>query len=246
MSENTLGERLTEARKKSQLSQSELAKRLEIGEKTLRSYEKGKDVTVGLVKKIAKELNIDAYWLMTGEKREESQITVGNYLKDNKTVGTLVKDSTLNAYKKDLSNVDYQETLEHTYMITKISLEAGAGNGIENFEIEELGKVSLDKELFRYSVNPDSLRVIQVKGDSMEPTIADNSHVVIDQKETEKVDAIYAICLGGQVLIKRLQFNLDGTISIRSDNPKYKEQVFNPNENQVYLRIIGKKVLVIQ
>jgi len=238
MPRNNLGERLTYARKKAKLNQLELAKRLEIGEKTLRGYEKGRDVTVGFVQKVASELNVDACWLMTGE---ETSIVVGSYLKENKDIGNLVEDSYLVNYRKK-----FIEPLEHTYMITKLSLERTSETDIANFEIEEVGKVALDKALFRYSVNPNNLRVIQVKGDSMEPTILDNSHVVIDQNETEKVDAIYAISLDGQIVVKRLQFNLDGTISICSDNIKYKEQIFDPNESELHLKILGKKVLVIQ
>ncbi len=137
--------------------------------------------------------------------------------------------------------------LKSFYSITKLSIHASAGVGIENFHIEEIGQVLLDKELFRYNVNPKSLKVIQVKGDSMQPTIMDDAHVVIDESQREQVDAIYAICLGGQVMVKRLQFNhLNGTVAIRSDNPNYEEQIYNPKESQVPLKILGKKVLVIQ
>ncbi|MCV6606966.1 MAG: S24 family peptidase, partial [Campylobacterales bacterium] len=59
-------------------------------------------------------------------------------------------------------------------------------------------------------------------------------------------DGIYAIQMQGQIFIKRLQFNLDGTIDIISDNPNYSTKTFNPKDNQTPLKIIGMKTLSIQ
>jgi len=136
--------------------------------------------------------------------------------------------------------------LNNSYVVSKLSLEASAGDGIESFQVEETGKILLDKGLFRNTVIQENLRIIQVKGDSMEPTIIDGSHIVIDLSQTESIDSVYSINIDGQIKVKRLQFNLDGTISICSDNSKYREQIYNPKESQIYFKILGKKILSIQ
>jgi len=228
MTEKTLSDRLVEIRKSNGLNQIEMAKRLDISEKTLRSYEKGKDVTLSFIQKLATVFEISLYWLITG--------------KEEPSIGSCMKDISL---QEETTLASLEEN--HTYSITKLSIHASAGDGIENFDIEEIGQVLLDKELFRYAMNPKSLKIIQVKGDSMEPTIMDDCHVVIDESQTEQVDGIYAICLGSQIMIKRLQYDhLKGTVIIRSDNPNYKDQIYDPKENQTPFKVLGKKVLIIQ
>jgi phage repressor protein C with HTH and peptisase S24 domain len=244
MSEKTLSDRLIKVRKNNNLNQVEMAKRLNIGEKTLRSYEKGKDVTVSFVQKVAVEFEVNSYWLMTG-RTEPLDKKIGNIVSPSK-IGSPMIDAAVSSYIAQEKIIE-PSIEEHTYSIAKLSIHASAGDGIENFDIEEIGQVLLDKELFRYAMNPKSLKIIQVKGDSMQPTIMDDCHVVIDENQTDSVDAIYAICLGGQVMIKRLQYDhLQGTIVIRSDNPNYADQIYNAKDSQVPLKIMGKKVLIIQ
>jgi phage repressor protein C with HTH and peptisase S24 domain len=69
----------------------------------------------------------------------------------------------------------------------------------------------------------------------MEPTLRDGDYVLIDENINFGTNGIYAIQYGGQILIKRLQFKMDGTILIISDNDKYDKEVFNPKENQLPL-----------
>ena len=80
----------------------------------------------------------------------------------------------------------------------------------------------------------------------MEPTLRDGDYVLIDENTIFGVNGIYAIQLGGQILIKRLQFKMDGTILIISDNTKYQSETFNPQENQLPFQVLGLKVLSIQ
>jgi len=80
----------------------------------------------------------------------------------------------------------------------------------------------------------------------MEPTLKDGDYVLIDETIKFGTNGIYAIQYGGQILIKRLQFKMNGTILIISDNVKYEKEIFNPNENQISFHILGIKVLSIQ
>jgi len=79
---NTIGEKIKEARERANMSQLELAKALEINEKTLRGYEKGNDINIGLAKKISETLSVDFYWLinLSGDSNlvNNSQSTITN------------------------------------------------------------------------------------------------------------------------------------------------------------------------
>lgn len=134
----------------------------------------------------------------------------------------------------------------NNYNIDLLSVRAGAGEGIYNYVIETIDTISLDKSFFRTPINTNKVKGIQVDGDSMEPTLRDGDYVLIDESTTFGVNGIYAIQLGGQILIKRLQFKMDGTVLIISDNSKYQSETFNPIENQLPFQVLGLKVLSIQ
>ena len=132
------------------------------------------------------------------------------------------------------------------YFIDLLNVRAGAGEGIYNYVIETVDTISLDKSFFRTPINTNKLKGIQVDGDSMEPTLRDGDYVLIDENINFGTNGIYAIQYGGQILIKRLQFKMDGTILIISDNDKYDKEVFNPKENQLPFEVLGIKILSIQ
>ena len=132
------------------------------------------------------------------------------------------------------------------YFIDLLNVRAGAGEGIYNYVIETVDTISLDKSFFRTPINTNKVKGIQVDGDSMEPTLRDGDYVLIDENINFGTNGIYAIQYGGQILIKRLQFKMDGTILIISDNDKYDKEVFNPKENQLPFQVLGIKILSIQ
>ena len=135
---------------------------------------------------------------------------------------------------------------DNNYNIDLLNVRAGAGEGIYNYVIETVDTISLDKSFFRTPINTNKIKGIQVDGDSMEPTLRDGDYVLIDENINFGTNGIYAIQYGGQILIKRLQFKMDGTILIISDNTKYQSETFNPQENQLPFQVLGLKVLSIQ
>ena len=133
-----------------------------------------------------------------------------------------------------------------SYQIDVLNVKASAGAGIENHIVEVIDTIILDKNLFKTPINPNKIKLIQVSGDSMFPTLNDGDFVVIDEAKSHGVDGIYAINLHNQILIKRLKFKLDGTVQIISDNKDYEMEIYNPKETQIPLHIIGLKTLTIQ
>ena len=143
-------------------------------------------------------------------------------------------------------NKTVNKNQSENYNIDLLNVRAGAGEGIYNYVIETVDTISLDKNFFRTPINTSKVKGICVDGDSMEPTLRDGDYVLIDENINFGTNGIYAIQYGGQILIKRLQFKMDGTILIISDNEKYDKEVFNPNENQLPFKVLGIKVLSIQ
>ncbi len=124
-------------------------------------------------------------------------------------------------------------------------LQAGAGEGVYNFESQEL-LLSLNPRLFPSLAGQD-ITAIQIDGDSMEPGLRQGDYILITPTKEERhtEDGVYVIRIEGMMKVKSLQFLLDGTIEIISDNPKYRTQLYDPNTSQVDFQIIGKKRLLI-
>jgi phage repressor protein C with HTH and peptisase S24 domain len=68
MLDTSIAKRIKDARIGSSLSQLEISEKLRITDKTYRNYEKGKDITVGVLKEIAKITNTDFYYLLNGQE----------------------------------------------------------------------------------------------------------------------------------------------------------------------------------
>ena len=69
------------------------------------------------------------------------------------------------------------------------------------------------------------INIVPSSGDSMEPTIASNAFCFVDRNQNElRREGIYCLRTDDLLLIKRVQRNLDGTITLLSDNTKYPPQ----------------------
>ncbi len=68
-------------------------------------------------------------------------------------------------------------------------------------------------------LNPQHIKVINVQGDSMKPTLRHGDQVLVDTACNRFIDdAIYAIQQSDRLRIKRIKLKLDGSIEIKSDN----------------------------
>ena len=86
--------------------------------------------------------------------------------------------------------------------------------------------------------------MVFTKGDSMEPTIADNNTLMVDTSDTDPQDGgIYVIRNDGHLLVKRTQIAPGQGVWLISDNKEYKEVLvkFDKTED---LEVIGKVVWI--
>jgi len=107
--------------------------------------------------------------------------------------------------------------------IPKVAAVAGAGASLETsdaivgyyaFRTDFLGREHISE---RQSV------LMDVRGDSMEPTLKDGDTVLIDQTEKDILDGrIYVVTLGDELRVKRVQKGWDGIV-LTSDNPRYSD-----------------------
>lgn len=88
---------------------------------------------------------------------------------------------------------------------------------------------------------PDHIKVIQMKGDCMFPYIRENDYVVVDTKQQEIFDGIYALSYKENVFIRRLQLLASGNVTIIHDNPRYDNEEIDTNQLQCGM-VIGRAI----
>jgi SOS-response transcriptional repressor LexA len=129
--------------------------------------------------------------------------------------------------------------------IPVLSQCAGCGTGVLSEDMSVVQLIRVAKEWFtRKASGFTSLRnlhIVVASGDSMEPTVSDGDFVVIDSgQKTISTDAVYCLCYGDGIYLKRIQRHPNGHILLISDNSKYRPIELAEQDN---VNVIGRVVL---
>lgn len=123
-------------------------------------------------------------------------------------------------------------------------LSAGDGVFAGNEDPPELLPFS-SNWLRQMGLTASSTMAVNIRGDSMEPTLADGDTVLIDRSRTSIVNGkVYAFNdVDGTSKVKRLQVTPEEFIIIRSDNPEYQALIRTGYDmEQVASGVIGQVV----
>lgn len=118
----------------------------------------------------------------------------------------------------------------------------GNGNNISRDEIS--GHWSLPPDYLRSElhVKAQSTRIIQVKGDSMEPLLQTGDRVMIDLSDkAPSPPGIFALWDGLGVVVKRLELIMGSeppTLEVKSDNPKHRTYERSADEVSIIGRVV--------
>lgn len=130
-------------------------------------------------------------------------------------------------------------------LLPRYEVKAAAGSGalVHSEQIVDHLAFKRDWIVRQLRRNPANLILIEAMGDSMVPTIADRDLLLVDLGEASLRDnAIYALSLNGDVVVKRLERRMNGAVRVISDNrQRYSDYELNPVEAGE-LRIIGQVV----
>jgi phage repressor protein C with HTH and peptisase S24 domain len=121
---------------------------------------------------------------------------------------------------------------ESVALIPFLNVQGSAGPGMANNNPEVLDSIPFARStLRRLGVKPENAHAITSRGDSMLPTIADGQILLIDAAiRRVRQDAIYALSIDGDVRIKRIQKGVDGSLTLKSDNPNYEPEVLSAHD----------------
>ncbi|PHR17261.1 MAG: hypothetical protein COA37_22915 [Hoeflea sp.] len=179
-------------------TREEFASALDVHANTIGNYERGdRQPDTEFLGLLRERIGVDINWLITGE---------GN---------SHVKPDS----RRDTSN---------QVAIPRYAIHASAGGGavVLSEEVEDYFTVSPDW-LGRYLPRGARAGIIEARGDSMEPTIADGDILILNfsiDSSAVNDGGVFVISVDGVLLVKRLQVTVDGHILIRSDNDLYEQE----------------------
>jgi phage repressor protein C with HTH and peptisase S24 domain len=169
-------------------------------------------------------------------KAEMSVTAIGRLMRGgNPTLSTMI--ALAEASGRPLSwlaaGAEKSSALGQYQTIPRLDVIASAGPGAylqENSDV--LWEYQVPRQWFQGLTSPHSrLAMIEVRGDSMEPTLYDGDIVIVDmfQKDFER-GGLYVLTRNNMVHVKRLQYLLDGSIRIISDNPKAQSETITKEQ----------------
>lgn len=186
-----------------------------------------------------------------------SQSTVSRWIKGNDPEGPN-RDRLLQLYREVISEdapapiVSGKRSGGETVRIPDLAIFGGlGGGGMLEVMADDSGALLDPDQLRGYWSFPDymvaafrNLRHIyawEVRGDSMEPTLAGGSVVFVDMSQDRlPPDDIYAIDYGDGLMVKRLKLiPRSDKVAVISDNERYGTDELLRDEVRVYGRIVG-------
>ena len=106
--------------------------------------------------------------------------------------------------------------------IPRLALGASAGPGALAVDDAASDRLRFSQRWLRtLGLDPAHLSVIEVAGDSMEPTLRDGDEILVDRATRAWRDGIHIVRIDDVLLVKRLAQGAAGTIRVISDNPAY-------------------------
>lgn len=126
--------------------------------------------------------------------------------------------------------------------IPRYDTELSAGSGSFSERAELLDHIPFTREFLLRKVgrkSAENLAVLEVRGDSMEPTVADGDLVLIDRQKRKLADGIMAFVLDDVAYVKRIRVAIDG-IQIISDNREVYPPLSLPRKELDRMLIIGR------
>ena len=173
------------------------------------------------LKKIADALNVDISELFS---TKDIDGTVDSY-----SINSLVK-----ARREDV------------YRVEVLDVSASAGGGAASKDVVEvIRSIEYEPEqakLIFGSIPQEMVKLINVRGDSMQGTIEPGDLIFVDQRVRHfDGDGIYIFDFNGDTYVKRLQ-RVKSELIVISDNPKYREWSITEEELQM-LHVSGRVML---
>jgi phage repressor protein C with HTH and peptisase S24 domain len=147
------------------------------------------------------------------------------------------------AIKEQLEEIALQKSADYV-QVPRHDIRASAGGGSVIHDESIVDHLAFKRDWLTQSMGcaPDQVCVIQVRGDSMTPTINDADLLLLDMRKfSTRTEGVYVIQLQGSLLVKRLRYKVNGAVDVISDNVRYGTETLTKTEAS-HLAVIGRVV----
>jgi phage repressor protein C with HTH and peptisase S24 domain len=195
---------------------SAVARRAEMYLGTLNRYRGGRELPSSALVSLARATGVRLEWLATGE-------------------GPMQGDST-----PELAPA----TPPGHVLLPLLEARAAAGNhgGLRSDHLVDF--IAFSESFLKQTLrrSPQNLALLTASGDSMDPTIRDGDLLLVDTS-ARRIEGsfIYVLAIGGGLLVKRIDLRRDGSVILKSDNPKYAAEEVPAAETPT-LQVLGQVV----
>ncbi|MEO5351350.1 MAG: helix-turn-helix domain-containing protein [Magnetococcus sp. YQC-3] len=214
--------------------------------------------------KIAQHTDISLNWLLTGKGPERLEgCATGRERKAYLSyMGVEGRPGGLESIRGECAEVvsgtpvkemgeSYRVPQEEYCLVPRYGVQVSSGQLLHSEQVVDY--LSFKVSWIEQTMGLDSraLALIHVLGDSMEPTLKEGDLLLLDRRgympsgagRTARSDAIYVLLRGEELVVKRLQFGFDGSVTVQSDNPIYATQLI-PAEKSPGVQVVGRVVWV--
>lgn len=242
MKKSTYQERLRLAMEYADLTQQELAKRVGVRQQSIQ-YLLSKGRSSRRNSEIAKACGVDPDWLATGEG-ETNEMRV---LARKQQIDREAQRSRDHVTLGDESDEVDAEADPRYSTIPLYQVDAAAGGGASVYTEAPNGSLAFLRSWINdRGLDPRRLVAVEVAGDSMAPEYKDGDVIVVDTREAPlKSGFVYVFRVDHELRLKRLYRNLNGSITIRSDNrddPQFQHDETLTPADLDQVQIIGEVV----
>lgn len=198
----TLGDRILEIRKEKRLTQSELSKASGVSRVSISQWEQGINQPRGeSLIALAKYLECEPDWLLHGNRKNSTK--------------SLPKSNSVNELL-----LSYQPHLTSFVKLDFYEIEVSGGYGSLVIKEEEKSNTIVFSQEFlntELCVKESNIFLMKVRGDSMLPTLKNQTLIMVNKINEFAGDGIYVFRFDGQLMVKRLKFTKRG-LTVGSDN----------------------------
>lgn len=205
-----ISQRLLEIRERTGLSQAKFSALFNLPQSTYSKYERGASLSDDFLVELA-SYGIDINWLLTGK----------NSIKVNQNIDA------------DNSKVNINIPI----IASKVS--AGFGEEWRDEDFLDGQMIPITKD-FAKGHDIKNIFAAQVKGDSMIDAMIYDGDYVFASKGEIRGDGIYILSVDGEVLVKRLEYNLfEHKVNVISENPSYPTRTVDEDRVVILGKVIG-------
>jgi len=250
----SVGLRLRSAREHSQLSRDQVVAKREAGvsRTTLQQWETGvTEPSMEAIARLAVIYKTDPKEIIFGKDDEtEKAQNNDNAVLREPAAGTydLKTDAVRRGHMVASDDGQSQAIAGKEYAVVPLyDVRAAAGHGAVVGKEQATGTVTFKRQWIHQELhaNPSDLCLINVDGESMEPTLRHGDMILLDRRKAQVVpyDGIYVIRMEESLLVKRLQRLPDNKVNATSDNPAYGSFILSlGDQNDEDFAIIGRVV----